>query len=115
MASTRNKNTLGDYALETLRYQQHEYYTTHLESCGLMRLPGNGLLPAKCPHHLLSGNASDIESALFGIGSTNLVTPKITPSPDIYRLKTLDMCDRSKLIMPEPCEQLKHQRPFPSS
>lgn len=121
MASTRNRNSQEDYALETRRYQQHVQRMTHYESCGPTRFAGDGLLPGKYfSNTLLAGNATEIESQLYGIGSTNLTKPMQTMlqtavfSPEVYQLKTLNMVDRPKVIMPESWEPLSHQRPFPS-
>lgn len=113
MASTRNKNTFGDYALEQRRYKMHEYFMTHHESVGTTYLPGNGLLGQSCPNKYLAFNSTNIESYLRGIGSTNLVTPKSEPLPELYNLKSLDICDRNPIILPEPLVLLQNQRPFP--
>ena len=79
MASTRNRNTPGNYSLEQREYKQFENYTLYPNSqygaAYNTRLPGNGLLPAQIPGNKLSYNAADTESFLFGINSTNLVNP----------------------------------------
>ena len=38
-------------------------------------------------NNILSNNAADIESSLFGIGSTNLVEKKPDVNPSINKLK----------------------------
>ena len=49
MASTRNRNTPGNYNLEQRQYNQSETYTLYPNSqygaAYNTRLPGNGLLP----------------------------------------------------------------------
>ena len=79
MASTRNRNTPGNYNLEQTEYRQSENYTLYANSqygaAYNTRLPGNGLMPAQIPWNKMSYNAPDIESFLLGINSTNLVNP----------------------------------------
>ena len=55
-----------------------------------------------------------IESELFGIGSTNLVTPKPPVTPELKHLQALSNVDRPiPLIMPQSFEPAPDQRPFP--
>ena len=79
MASTRNRNTPGNYQLEQnlnacnynlatyIHGTQGQGYTRHL--------PGDGLIVAQMHSRDLAENYMDIESQLFGIGSTNLENP----------------------------------------
>lgn len=113
MASTRSRNTPGDYALEMKQYTRHAHFMTHHENVGPMRLPGNGLLGQECPANLLAHNAIDIESSLRGIGSTNLVSPQSPVQPEMYNLKSLDICERNPVIKAEPFALLQNQRPLP--
>ena len=73
MASTRNRNTPGNYSLEQREYKQFENYTLYPNSqygaAYNTRLPGNGLLPAQIPWNKLSYNAADTESFLLGFNS----------------------------------------------
>ena len=70
MASTRNRNTPGNYCLEERQYKHFEDYTLYPNSqygsAYNTRLPGTGLLPAQMPWNKLSYNAADTESFLFG-------------------------------------------------
>ena len=50
----------------------------------------------------LSKNASDIESALFGIGSTNLVKPKAPVVPKLNRMPHIAFFNRLPVFLPEP-------------
>ena len=91
MASTRNRNTRGDYALEQKRYAHHFEFMDHNVSSfrGIAYntvLPGDGLVGMKADSRVLSRNYSDIESELYGIGSTNLVEPKAAVVPEVYKL-----------------------------
>ena len=77
MASTRNKNTPGNYRLEQYSLNQNiDWKLYEHSSCGRAtqtNLPGNGILTGRMSNNELSNNACDIESYLRGIGSTNLV------------------------------------------
>lgn len=115
MASTRNKNTPGDYAseqrsiLNQMNYNTYEPYgapTTTLFS-------GDGLLMGRiAPQGTLAGNACDIESSLFGIGSTNLVNFQTPVVPELYPVKSLSIIDRIPVLVPKPLEVQAGQRPL---
>jgi len=104
MASTRNKNTPGDYRIE-----QKAYIDRHLNIMDLTKrtsnqpvFPGNGLLQGKVASMDLASNYTDIESTLFGIGSTNLVQPLPLVVPDIHKYPSLNIIDRIPMIVPNP-------------
>ena len=118
MASARSKNTPGNYKLEQsinklsskydfYKYSQHgpAYQPT---------IPGIGFFPSAMSREALSSNPIEIESALFGINSTNLVDPK----PDtIAHLKTIprkDFFNRTSMIMPDKLVVENNQRPLRS-
>jgi len=114
MASTRNKNTPGDYASEKKAIQlQVDYNTYH--SYGVPSVnyfPGDGLLPGKVGSAGLSNNFCDIESYLRGIGSTNLETPQPEIVPSIKHLNSLAVMDKMPLIIPGDLVVEQGQRPF---
>ena len=62
-------------------------------------------------NNILSRNASDIESALFGIGSTNLVKPKAPVIPDLNCQRNIKFFNRLQTYLPEPLVIQKYQRP----
>lgn len=104
MASTRNKNAIGDYQLE-----QKAYYNRYLNIIDPVKqtpiqktFPGNGLLQGKVASKDLANNYTDIESTLFGIGSTNLVQSLPNVVPDIHSLPSLNVMDKLPMIIPEP-------------
>ena len=117
MASTRNRNTPGNYCLEQKQYQHFENYTLYPNSqygaAYNTRLPGNGLLPGQIPWNKLSYNAPDTESFLLGINSTNLVNPAPCFVPEISKLSSANIYDNKPIYMPEPLVMEKNQRPFP--
>ena len=117
MASTRNRNTPGNYNLEQREYKQFENYTLYPNSqygaAYNTRLPGNGLLPAQMPGNKLSYNAADTESFLFGISSTNLVNPSPCFVPEITKLDSTNIYEKGSVFIPEPLVIEKNQRPFP--
>jgi hypothetical protein len=118
MASTRNRNTPGNYCLEQRQYQDSANYTLYPNSqygaAYNTRLPGNGLLPGQIPWNKLSYNAADTESFLFGINSTNLVNPAPCFVPEITKLESTNIYENNPVLMPEPLVMEKNQRPFPT-
>jgi hypothetical protein len=118
MASTRNRNTPGNYCLEQRQYKESSNYTLYPNSqygaAYNTTLPGNGLLPAQIPWNKLSHNAADTESFLFGINSTNLVNPAPCFVPEITKLQSTNIYENTPVLMPEPLAIEKNQRPFPT-
>jgi hypothetical protein len=116
MASTRNKNTQGNYHLEQREYKQFETYTLYTNSqygaAFNTRLPGNGLMPAQIPWNKLSYNAADTESFLFGINSTNLVNPAPCFTPEIAKLNSTNIYEKGPVFIPEHLVIEKNQRPY---
>lgn len=117
MASTRNRNTPGNYCLEQREYKNSEQYTLYPNSqygaAYNTRLPGNGLNPAQIPWNKLSYNSPDIESFLFGINSTNLVNPAAPVVPELAKLNSANIFEREPVFIPEPLVIEKNQRPYP--
>jgi len=116
MASTRSKNTPGDYLLEQQRYKQQIDYKTNIQyGIATPTLDaGHGLIQGKLPDSKLSGNPNDIESELFGIGSTNLVAAKAPVNPELKQRQALSIVDRQvPMIMPRNLQIQANQRPFP--
>jgi len=114
MASTRSKNTPGDYQLEQKSIIQQLDYNTY-RSYGVPMatyLPGNNILTGRIAPENLSSNACDIESQLRGIGSTNLVNPQPEVVPEIKQLQSLNNGDKIPLVMPVEFTQEPFQRPF---
>ena len=116
MASTRNKNTSGNYCLEQNEYNQFEAYTLYKNSqygeAYNTKLAGNGLNPGQIPWNKMSSNAPDIESFLFGVNSTNLVTKAPCFIPKLKILPCENLYEKPVIFIPEPLVIEKNQRPF---
>jgi len=116
MASTRNKNTRDDYALEQWSYRQGLQYPTYIHSSYGRPVEsmyaGNGLVGGKIMASELCANHNDVESFLFGIDSTNLVNPRAAAVPETKTLSTLYVADRLPMLMPKPLTVEKNQREY---
>ena len=117
MASTRNKNTSGNYCLEQREFAESNGYTLYPNSqygaAYNTRLAGNGLNPGQIPWNKLSYNAPDIESFLFGVNSTNLVNPAPIFVPELAKIDSVNIFEKGAILMPEPLVIQKNQRPLP--
>jgi hypothetical protein len=114
MASTRNKNSPGDYEQEMKSIILQADYKTY-EPYGAppqTTWAGDGLLCGSVGASKLSQNYCDIESNLRGIGATNLVSPLPELAPQINQLQSLNIIDRPKVQVPEPFSQNTLARPF---
>ena len=112
MTSTRSKNSPGNYVLEKEGNRRIDNFMTQHESVGETYLPGNGLLGASFPNMILSKNAVDIETQLYGIGSCNMETFVEPVIPDLFKLKQLSIADRNALILPKELTVTANQRPL---
>jgi hypothetical protein len=115
MASTRSRNTPGNYAIEQRTFVEQHNYTSYEKSSfyGTVPntyLPGQGLIGMKAHGQNLASNSADIESQLFGIGSTNLVQAQTPIAPDVYQLKSLNIATKLPVVVPAPFEADKTQR-----
>ena len=117
MASTRNKNTSGNYCLDQKQNTGIETWQLYKNGANGYaydtRLPGNGLNPGQLPWDTLSHNPVDIETFLFGINSTNLVNPAPVLTPNFKCLQQANVFKSTPIIMPVPQAVPKYQRPFP--
>lgn len=114
MASTSSKNTPGNYKLEQSQYNRHfnlvSYINGYQGRAFTSNRAGDGLLTGRMAMIDLASNSADIESYLFGIGSTNLVTPSPQVVPDIYQFSSLNMHERIPMIIPDPVTADTRQR-----
>jgi hypothetical protein len=114
MASTRTKNTIGNYDLEQWSNQSSVGYNTSIVygAAPQTMLPGDGLLAGNVSRTQLAHNSCDVESSLFGIGSTNLVQARHEIVPEIAQLKSLNVIDRLPIMVPSPLIVESNQRPL---
>ena len=117
MASTRNKNTSSDYCLEqkqnTRIFGYTEYNNSQYGHAYYNALPTVGIIPSYMPREAFSKNSVDIESALLGINSTNLVAPQAPVVPNLIQLPEVAYFDRLPFILTNPLVVENNQRPFP--
>ncbi len=116
MASTRNKNTPGNYCLDQQQFIQMQDWSLYKNSSHGQaydtKLAGTGLNPGQLPWTTLSHNPADIESFLFGINSTNLVNPAPCLTPELKCLDSAHVFKMRDTVMPVPLVVPKNQRPF---
>jgi hypothetical protein len=117
MTSTRNKNTPGNYYLEqrdfTLARDYELYKHSQYGAAYKNALPCLGFNPSHMPRDNFAYNPIEIESALFGINSTNLVKPQAPVQAEMKTLPTLKYFNTLPLIMPLPLVVEQKQRPYP--
>jgi len=115
MASTRSRNTPGNYCVEQRSYQQQSSYKTdrNYAFATPTLLAGDGLLAGKVPETELSGNPKDIESYLFGIGTSNLVTPQAPVNPELKFIPSLSIMNKLPVFMPDDLIIQNDQRQYP--
>ena len=93
MASTRNKNMSSDYCLQQRSYMDNRNYTEYKYSqqgrAYDNAMPSMGITPSHMPREAFSHNSVEIESSLFGINATNLVTPQKPIEPELKKLKEI--------------------------
>jgi len=116
MASTRNRNTPLDYNLEQHNYQDLQQRNLYIHSSSGRPtsecIPSIGYAPSHMSRDALAKNPVDIESALYGIGSTNLVKPCEPVNPRMKNIIFKDFFERrTEVIMPYPLISNNEQRP----
>ena len=115
MASTRDINSKGNYYLEQKQNSQLinnlTYYNGSSGHANKTAFP-ELYLQGHMPPDNFSHNFVDIESALLGIDSTNLVKEREIVDPDFKSIPTVSFFDRQPVITKEHVKELKGQRPF---
>jgi hypothetical protein len=116
MASCTNKNTPGNYAQEQRINDRIDNYMTYINSAPAQahtsHFPGDGLLMGNNARESFCRNYVDVETELFGIGSTNLVKPRAKIMPQLDPPKSLNIIDRLPVLVPEPLIVQKDNRPM---
>jgi hypothetical protein len=118
MASTRNKNSTSDFKIEQKTQNLARNYVAFENGYAgkayepALAYESVGILPTKMSREHFSSNSVDIESALFGINSTNLVEPQAHVVPHLKNLPEVKFFDRLAMFMPDPLVVDKSARPF---
>lgn len=118
MASTRNKNTRTDFKIEQNTQNLARNYVAFENGYAgkayepALAYESVGILPTKMSREHFAQNSVDIESALFGINSTNLVDPQAPVVPQLKQLPEVKFFERMAVFMPEPLVVEKASRPF---
>lgn len=115
MASTRNKNMPNEYRIQqdlNKRIMNENLYINSQYGKPLNDyIPLLGYMPSHMSRETFSNNSIDIESSLYGIGSSNLVNPKDPVVPDNKLLFFKPWFYKSEqIIMPQPLV-FKKERP----
>ena len=117
MASTRNKNMPSDYCLQQQSYSLARNYVNYTHSSygspKQTAIPSVGITPSHMSYSAFSRNGIEIESALRGINSTNLVSPQAPTVPQFKSLSFQPFFERIPMIMPDTLVINGNQRPFP--
>ena len=115
MASTRNKNTPGNYSAEQKINDSIGGYQTLVASSEARsgHHPGRGVLPAKTARKELCNNYTDVESQLFGIGANDLENPRAIETPDTKKMSEYTLTEKPTVLMPRPLVVEKNQRHLP--
>lgn len=114
MASTRDKNSQGNYALEQRALKRvrenlefyngpngHAYKPALPEFYNISRIPAD----------VLSSNPTDIESSLWGINSGNLVSPMPKVVPHLKKLSTVSFFETQEVVPEVSCKINNTERP----
>ena len=117
MASTQNKNTPNNYCIQQRQFALAKKYSLYKNGqqgqAYQPAIPCVGYMPSHMPRDTFSTNSVDIESALHGTNSTNLVNPQCCVTPELTPIPTRSFFERIPVIMPKPLVIENNQRPFP--
>ena len=113
MASTRNINMPSDYCLQQRAFRLASGYELYpyKRLAPNTRLPCFGINVGGMPNTTLSCNATNTESFLYGIGSTNLVKPAKPFTAHLKCIPGIAFFQRPEAFLPEPLVMLPCQRP----
>ena len=113
MASTRNKNTYGNYCADTRQIQKQEdwFMASYKFVNPNFALPCSGINVQHMSASILSNNSVDIENYLYGIGANNFVTRVPQVVPDINTLQSVSFSKAPDVYVPVLPPFLTGQRP----
>jgi hypothetical protein len=107
MTSTRNKNMPNEYKIQqqfNSNIMDNNLYINSQYGKPISEyIPSVGYMPSHMSRDSFSNNSIDIESTLYGIGSTNLVNGCQTVVPSMKNIYFKNWFDRpNSVIMPPP-------------
>jgi hypothetical protein len=115
MASTRNKNTAGDYRMEQQINRHLTQYNVYKNSAQgtpwETHIPDVGWMPSNVSRETFATNAVDVESMLRGTGESNLVEPKGETVVQKVEVGYKSFFERPVVATPEPLVLERFQRP----
>jgi hypothetical protein len=116
MALDNNKNSPGDYKLFVRSNEEivNNYFYSHNPWANPTQvlLPGNGLLTGRMHADVLCKNDTDVESFLRGIRANDLVNGPFSVVAEMEKPKTLDIFQKEAVIMPQPLNVSRQNRPM---
>ena len=106
MASTCNKNMIGDYKMEQQMNRNLTQYNVYKNSSQgtpwETAIPEIGYMPSNVSRETFATNAVDVESMLRGTGESNLVEPKPETVVQKVDVPYKSFFDRPVVVNPEP-------------
>jgi hypothetical protein len=109
--NTRNKNMRAEFFIDqSFQIKQAEWQTSS-SSIQSAAYPCYGINVQKMPAEVLSTNAVDIETYLYGIGANNYLFPTPTPTLAPKQLPFVKFFDQTNLYMPRLPAIPQNQRP----
>ena len=111
------KNSPGEYCLEQKSFQQQGQYLNYKYSQIPLhsKLPGLGINAGNMRggyfNNILSNNASNIESNLYGIKQIDLTSPQTKFVAQLNKLPEQTFFKTPRVFVPEPLVVQKNQRP----
>jgi hypothetical protein len=115
MTDTRKKASQGDYIDEQrvndYCYQYYYNQERFFAKPEYTYLPGDGIVGAHISYRDLANNPIDIDSALRGIRSCDMVNTPFSAVADLKNIQSLNMYQKHKLQMPDPLIIERNQRP----
>ena len=113
MAGTRNKQMLGNFTADQGQVVKQERWLLNTTACANDRpaFPV-GLNAPRMPASILANNSTDIETALFGIGTNNYVFPQKPVVPRPIHLPQVSFYEVAPVYIPTLPHLLQNQRPL---
>jgi len=109
--NTRNKNMRAEFFIAKSFQEKQADWQVSSSSVQKPAYPCYGINVQKMPSELLSTNAVDIETYLYGIGANNYLFPTPTPTLNQTSLPNVKFFDQPNLYIPRLPAIPQNQRP----